>query len=418
MEAWSISRRINAMTLALLACIVLVGLMGVGSLLRLAAIFDDYRSATENVRIATDLFGSLAEAEIAEQRYRASPSEPLIDNVRRNLDEIAVERDTLIAGLGPNSDLATVARRIFADGARFREAFERMQLRQGERDAAVIAMTPQWDDLEGGLGALETLLMFEGNQRVTANLDAAKNSALTGRIYVERFLLSNDPEDMRAAGEHFRAARQRIEDSRTIVSNAARKEGFSTLTATLDGYWGAFSDAVDAILARNIQRETLDGIARAMAQDIEQLLDTVAARQAELGAKGERLRIMTLISQAMAAIAALAAGYGLAQFMAGRIALAISQSVSQMRALADGNLDLAITGTAHDHELGEMARALEVFRDNGRAAEALRAEQEAQKREAAKRTEESAAREKSKAPRAKSRSRRNGRGRWTRPARR
>src|SRR5262249_4859298 len=53
-----------------------------------------------------------------------------------------------------------------------------------------------------------------------------------------------------------------------------------------------------------------------------------------------------------------------------------------MAALADGKHDVVVPGVARGDEIGEMARAVEVFRQNGAEMVRLRVEQEAQKQRA------------------------------------
>ena len=72
-----------------------------------------------------------------------------------------------------------------------------------------------------------------------------------------------------------------------------------------------------------------------------------------------------------------AAGLGLALV---RPIVALTRA---MRDLADGNLDVAVPGAGRGDEIGSMARAVEVFRENGRAARQAAAQQEALKEKAA-----------------------------------
>ncbi|MDB5525375.1 MAG: Methyl-accepting chemotaxis protein [Rhizobium sp.] len=58
---------------------------------------------------------------------------------------------------------------------------------------------------------------------------------------------------------------------------------------------------------------------------------------------------------------AIVSGFGLYR----AIALPIGSTTGVMRSMAEGNLDVAIPYTDHRNELGEMARAVEVFRQNG-----------------------------------------------------
>ena len=63
-------------------------------------------------------------------------------------------------------------------------------------------------------------------------------------------------------------------------------------------------------------------------------------------------------------------------------------SISEMETLAGGDLTVEISRTDLDHEFGQMARALEVFRDNAQDARRLAEEQAEAERKRIAREEE------------------------------
>ena len=93
-------------------------------------------------------------------------------------------------------------------------------------------------------------------------------------------------------------------------------------------------------------------------------------------ASARRLSLLTSIS-------ALAIGLMLAWLIGGSIARPIRRLTTVMHRLADGTLDIAIPNAKRRDELGEMARAVVVFRENALAVLRLRQEQEAQQQRAA-----------------------------------
>ena len=84
-------------------------------------------------------------------------------------------------------------------------------------------------------------------------------------------------------------------------------------------------------------------------------------------------------------IVAIVIGVGLAFIIGGAIADPISKMTSSMRALAAGDKSVEIPGTGRGDEIGNMAEAVQVFKDNMIKAESLAAEQEAGQAEREKR---------------------------------
>ncbi|XBQ15223.1 MAG: HAMP domain-containing methyl-accepting chemotaxis protein [Oceanicaulis sp.] len=90
-------------------------------------------------------------------------------------------------------------------------------------------------------------------------------------------------------------------------------------------------------------------------------------------------RSTLLIAVAVAVLIAAA----IAWFLSARIPAALSRMTGSMQRLAGGDLDVDIEGEARRDEIGGMARALAVFRDNAREVAQLKTEQEEQERRAA-----------------------------------
>ncbi|WP_424982210.1 methyl-accepting chemotaxis protein [Maritalea sp. S77] len=94
------------------------------------------------------------------------------------------------------------------------------------------------------------------------------------------------------------------------------------------------------------------------------------------------MRNMMLIVGAIMLAIAVAGGL----FFTRTVTVPISRLTKTMRALADGDLDVEVRGTKGNDELGEMARAVEVFRENGIKVEQMtEAEKEASASRAAER---------------------------------
>ena len=79
---------------------------------------------------------------------------------------------------------------------------------------------------------------------------------------------------------------------------------------------------------------------------------------------------------------AIALGVLLAGLIGRAIAGPVQRLTAAMQALATGALDTAIPHAADRNEIGEMARAVEVFREHMQAEAALAAAQEAERRQA------------------------------------
>jgi methyl-accepting chemotaxis protein len=113
------------------------------------------------------------------------------------------------------------------------------------------------------------------------------------------------------------------------------------------------------------------------AQDQQNLFGSIA------GAKAQT----TILLVAAVAGFALIVGAVLAFITGRRLSRAINRMTDTMRHLAEGDLNTQIDGADQKHELGQMAKALEVFQSTGRAMQAADAEKAEHARQAAERVE-------------------------------
>jgi methyl-accepting chemotaxis protein len=116
------------------------------------------------------------------------------------------------------------------------------------------------------------------------------------------------------------------------------------------------------------------------------LASRVAELQAQIGAAAERATQATREESAATRVrlrlaigAALLLMLGATVWIARSITKPLSDLTAAMRALAAGRLDIAIAGTERKNEMGEMARALQVFQESAARVAALEAERDSQR---------------------------------------
>jgi methyl-accepting chemotaxis protein len=121
----------------------------------------------------------------------------------------------------------------------------------------------------------------------------------------------------------------------------------------------------------------MDSIGPLLADAIEtRRLETID-RQDTLGSQAVQTLQTTQVQVLGSALISVALSIVLAFFLARSITGAIKRAVEAMQELSGGNKQLEIKGVERSDELGDMARALAVFRDNALEMDRLQAEQSA-----------------------------------------
>ncbi|HVI51059.1 MAG TPA: methyl-accepting chemotaxis protein [Candidatus Sulfotelmatobacter sp.] len=225
----------------------------------------------------------------------------------------------------------------------------------------LLALTGERAKLQGKLiGDAETTLALmdrEGERAV-----AAREQFLLARIAVVRLMDERDTHDADAI-------RYRLNAITAMPSLPA------TSRDALNAYIGDVEQMIPQTDKQAALLKTLDGIGTAIdaaAQDLEKAATADTARAsndvAEQLSGGHGL-ILTI------SLAAVAVGLVLATLIARALARPIASMTHAMERLAQGDKTIAVPALERGDEIGEMAKAVEVFKQNAIAMERMQSEQ-------------------------------------------
>ncbi len=394
MSRWSVSRRIKTIVFAVLGALVLTGGFGVFASLRLSGLLTRFYEKAEAVTVANELDETLLEIRLAEALYRSNPDESVAAGVLQGLGDVSATMDRFGTIQAGELALAPTWNDLIAALDAYSEGFSHVVEIERERQEIEAALQEEGPAFFRELGSLDDFLIFEKSPAIGPALKEAKEEFLNLRIYAERYLVSGSAEDLRLALEHRRLVEAAIRTVRNSASIDMVIEAADNVALGLE----AFSERIDRV-ALLVERRTaeyanLEAVGTAVLDGIKTVLGNVSAEQRELQVSSTRTTSLVLISLGILCVASLAGGGGFSHVVARRTEGEIRDAVRQMRALADGDLDLPITGADADHELGEMARALTIFRDNAVAAREMEEQQRIQEAAARQREADEAERRK------------------------
>ncbi len=230
------------------------------------------------------------------------------------------------------------------------------------------------DDTSGLTGRMNESVktLEEQARRVAANFDDGAGileQVLQMRRHEKDFMLRGLDSDLEA----FRQARTKFinEVTRSVVAPATKAE----LLKAGEIYWPALDSYVEG--SRTVQQTVaqLDTLLTNLDQTTNVLV--AAANDGKMRANEARLEAQSQTLMMMVGIVAAVV------LLCGAIAMVLGRSMTRqisgitaaMRELAAGDTSIAVPSTEATDELGEMARAVLVFRDNAIERERLAAEQ-------------------------------------------
>jgi signal transduction histidine kinase len=272
----------------------------------------------------------------------------------------------LIEAVAQFGSIGDVSAQLVASVAEVRAALDAVMVAARAKHESSVVLMQAAAEPENALSALAQAVTRTPDR---ATADAATwiiASAVHPLVFAQRFALGEDALN----GQIVRASSAKVKDALQVMLQDG--EGVTTrirrladaMTTSLDALDPAVEELGRTIAARGVALTRLDGavgqvqalIAREQGQlAVERKLrrdDTVSARRS----------VRTTVLAAAAASGLL--GVGLAVLVGLSITRPIGRLAGTMRGIASGSLELAVPDRERRDEIGGMAAAVEVFKDN------------------------------------------------------
>ncbi|WP_229836431.1 methyl-accepting chemotaxis protein [Thalassobaculum fulvum] len=280
-----------------------------------------------------------------------------------------------------NPEKRELVRQIGVSIAAYEQAFEGVLPLRDRLEALVETLNRIGTEAEQELTAVMEAEQRLGNAGAVYRGGLALRSLLLARIYSNRFLVENGQEQIDRVAQESKALRDNLGPLGALVSNDQSRSGLARLSALADEYDAAFLAVGRVIFERNaIIEGKLDVIGSQVATALEELKEENRRGQDALGSQATAAIVRSEWLGIVVSIAALLIGVVLAYVVGRGISRPIVAMTDAMRRLAGGDKTTEIPARGRKDEVGEMAEAVQVFKDNLIRNEQLAAEQEQQRR--------------------------------------
>lgn len=360
---WSIGMRVMSGFLCVCIIVAAVAAFGFFMVSSLGQKFNDYRSAARQTLIINDFIEDLFEARLASMSYRIKENDDKVAEVASNIDEVV--NDTRLGEFfAPGSDVRNELEALKGRLADYKAAFSDMVALQERRNELVEVLVTIGPSMR--LALTEIMESAYADQDIEAAFYAgmAQQELMSGRFYMERFLLTNDQVSFNRVDQHFASAVNHMEPLLQGFQNPRRRELALSVIEKTQAYMTTAKEVHQVIMSRNtIRARDLDQIGPEVQSRYETVIDAAVQRRDTLGPQGEALvERVSWLTPTMGGAAVLVA-LVLAQIIGRWIARSVKDLADRTERLANGDLEVEIKGAEHSHELGRVARALAVFRD-------------------------------------------------------
>jgi methyl-accepting chemotaxis protein len=269
-----------------------------------------------------------------------------------------------------------MARMILAQVEQYMALFEDIAKNQTAlRRTIAEETTPLGNRLHGQMKELMQGAAADNDLALVSLAGVATEQFLWGRVNGLLHNQTRNPKLEEAARAQFAAMGETLQKMAAAARTAERREKLQQMMPLVASYGKAF-DATMKLLAD--QTRLLEAEGKLSADMIKSRADLKKSQDAALAATraaGEQDIRSTILTSIVISAIAIVIGVLLAWLIARGITRPILSLNGVMAALSRGRLDSEISGADRNDEIGEMARAVVVFRDAG--LEKLRLEQEA-----------------------------------------
>ncbi|QFT31079.1 Methyl-accepting chemotaxis protein CtpH [Labrenzia sp. THAF82] len=263
--------------------------------------------------------------------------------------------------------------------------FDKVIALQAKRNEDVAILNEKGPEIRKEITKVAVSAFEDGDATATYWAGRVQESFLLGRLYAQKFLIVNDAASAERTQNEFEKTAEELVTLIGELQNPTRVAAAKAAQSGLEDYRSAFGQVVQHITARNdIIHGTLDKIGPQIAKTVEDVKLSVKADQDQLGPEAVASIQATERMELAIGLASLLIAVFAATVIARSIVKPVHSMTAAMQQLADGSIDTEVPATGFKDEIGEMAKAVQVFKDN--AVERQRLEGESAE-ETAKRVE-------------------------------
>ncbi len=226
----------------------------------------------------------------------------------------------------------------------------------------------------------------EGNSDAAVYIGAAREHGLQAEVYANIMIGRKDDSFSQKVHQEFEEVRSALNALGSALRTAEEKALFATLNEEFATYIKAFEEVVaDEHESSNLVHHEMDDAAKQLINDVDSVVEAVHTEGAEVKAETVAMienaeRTMLILS-----IGGLVLGIVLAWLIGNGLTKPVTAMTEAMQRLAGGDHETEIPARNRGDEIGAMAGAVQVFKDNAIAVKRMEEEQEQQRLETEKR---------------------------------
>lgn len=343
--------------------------------------FKRYRAIALQTNQAGRVQANLLEARLAVKNFIISASEQNIATVKERAGR-TLELNNEFARLVDSAEKEQLLKEQDTQLKNYLSAFDEVTSLQARRNDLVFnSLDTVGPQIERKLTEIMQSAYQDSDAVAAFRAGTVQRNLLLMRLYATKFLVNNDETSFQRVLSESADMKTNHAEMLAELQNPTRRQLAQEVVELHEVYENAFRDVNRTIDTRNdIIANTLDRIGPKVASDIESLKLDVKREQDTLGpqaqANAERGTVITIVASVIGVLIGALAAWLIGTGLSGPI-LAITEA---MKKLADGDKTIDIPGQDHHDEVGDMADAVQVFKDSMIRADELAEKEKAERK--------------------------------------
>jgi len=342
--------------------------------------FKDYRSIARQTNQMGRIQANLLTARLGVKDYILKGSEKAADAVNTRIDTL-VNLIEEAKGLVKSPDHIKAIDQAASQIAIYNKNFDRVIDFRAKRNAEVDKMNTFGPQSERSLTKIMRSAFEDNDPQASFLAGQTLRHLLLARLYSNRFLVDNAKSSADRANQELNDFAKNAEQMKAELQNPTRQQLAAEVLTLAQQYKTAFTSVTAIIFERNsVISGTLDKIGPQIANSMEQIKLQNKAEQDRLGPDAEAANETYVLIMEIVAAAALIIGVIMAYIIGRAISRPVIAMTGSMNELASGNLSTEIPAIGRTDEIGQMADAVQVFKDNAIEVDRLQKERAEQER--------------------------------------
>jgi len=367
--------------------LVLLIILGVTSSVQMASIgdtFSDYRNLARSANEVGRVQANLLLSRMSVKDFIIQGDDASIRTVHENIKTTQGFIDTTEA-LTQDAEHLALLEQMRKQVSAYQTAFEEVTALQAKRNALFHVLVTVGPQMEQALTEIMRTAQQDDDTTAAYYAGLTLRTLLLGRLYATKFDSDNAQSSADRASQELDAMDEATADLVARLTDPRRAALAQEAAENSKTYHDTFKAFVTVINDRNrIITGTLDVIGSQVANRIETFKLAVKTEQDTLGPEAVAAINQTIIITLVIAMVAVVIGVSAAWIIGSGITKPIQGMTTAMERLSHKDYTVEIPAQDHKDEVGEMAKAVEIFKDSMEKADTLAAEQaaEVKKREA------------------------------------